>query len=268
MNTVRDLETKIFKRVNPAVQFSITRYVMAIGIFVAIVVFGFVSLFGLGVDLLPSVNTPVVMIATSFPGATPTTVDQQVTQIIENTVSTISGITDMNANSSSGSSRVMLSFDIGVDRNGAANQVAALVSAATRRLPTGVNPPTVQTFDPNSQPIIQFGLSADGTNLTDVGGYVDNTLTPALERVSGVANIQVDGDPSSQFQVLLKPDRMRFYNLSPQQVICGHRRLRRQPAHRHHHQPQQLAHLHLGERAGGRGRDRPDAPWTPRGESR
>ncbi len=221
MNTVRDLETKIFKRVNPAVQFSITRYVMAIGIFVAIVVFGFVSLFGLGVDLLPSVNTPVVMIATSFPGATPTTVDQQVTQIIENTVSTISGITDMNANSSSGSSRVMLSFDIGVDRNGAANQVAALVSAATRRLPTGVNPPTVQTFDPNSQPIIQFGLYADGTNLTDVGGYVDNTLTPALERVSGVANIQVDGDPSSQFQVLLKPDRMRFYDLSPQQVIAA-----------------------------------------------
>jgi HAE1 family hydrophobic/amphiphilic exporter-1 len=221
VKSVRDLEIKIFERINPAVKFSVTRYVMAIGIFVAIVVFGFVSLFGLGVDLLPSVNMPVVMIVVSYPGATPTTVDQQVSQIIENTVSTISGITDMNANSSTGSSRVMLSFDLGVDRNAAANQVAALVSAATRRLPSGVNPPTVQTFDPNSQPIIQFGISADGKNLTDVGSYVDNTLTPALERISGVANIQVDGDPISQFQVLLKPDRMRFYNLTPQQIIAA-----------------------------------------------
>ncbi len=221
MNTVRDLEARIFQRVNPAVRFSVTRYVMAIGIFVAIVVFGFVSLFSLGVDLLPSVNTPVVMIATSFPGATPTTIDQQVSQVIENTVSTISGITDMNVTSSAGSSRVMLAFDLGVDRNGAANQVAALVSAASRRLPTGVNPPTVQTFDPNSQPIIQFGISADGKNLTDVGSYVDDTLTPALQRISGVANIQIDGDPANQFQVLLKPDRMRYYNLTPQQVVSA-----------------------------------------------
>jgi HAE1 family hydrophobic/amphiphilic exporter-1 len=218
VTSVRDLETRIFNRVNPAVRFSVTRYVMAIGIFVAIVVFGFVSLSGLGVDLLPATNMPTVVVQTSFPGATPTTVDQQVTQVIENTVSTISGITDMNASSSSGSSRVMLSFDLGVDRNAAANQVAALVSAAFRRLPSGVNPPTVQTFDPNSQPILQFGISADGQNLTDVGAYVDTTLTPALERVPGVANIQVNGDPTSQFQVLLRVDRMRYYNLTPQQV--------------------------------------------------
>jgi hydrophobic/amphiphilic exporter-1 (mainly G- bacteria), HAE1 family len=219
VNSVRDLEIKIFNRVNPAVKFSITRYVLAIGLFVAVVVFGIVSLLGLGVDLLPSVNMPVVMIATSFPGATPGVVDQQVSQVIENVVSTVSGITDINSTSSMNSSRVMLAFDMSTDRNSAANQVAALVSAATRRLPSGVNPPTVQTFDPNSEAVIQFGLSADGKNLADVGDYVQNTLVPALQRVSGVANIQVDGAPSSQFQVLLRPDRMRFYDLSPQQVI-------------------------------------------------
>ncbi|MCX7038140.1 MAG: efflux RND transporter permease subunit [Spirochaetes bacterium] len=221
MKSLRELETTVFNRVNPAINFSVTRYVLAIGIFVAIVVFGIISMLGLGVDLLPAVNIPTVQVITSFPGATPNVIDQQVTQPIENLLSSLSGITDISSTSSIGSSRVSISFDVASDRTAVANRVASLVAGAVRRLPAGVNPPTVQTFDPNSQPILQFGISGGATSLADVAAYVQNTLTPALELVPGVANISVDGAPTRQFQVLLDPNKLQYYNLVPAQVVAA-----------------------------------------------
>lgn len=217
--SVRDFESHVFSRVNPAVKFSVTRYVLAIGIFVAIVAFGLVSAAGLGVDLMPSVQIPAVNIGTSYPGATPSVIDQQITQVIENAVSTLSGITDMNSTSSNGNSRVTLSFSVDSDPTAMTNQVASIVNSVVRRLPTGINPPSVRTFDPNSQPIIQFGVTGGGAPMTDVADWVDNTLTPALERVDGVANITTNGEPTRQFQVLLNPNLMRYYNLMPSQVV-------------------------------------------------
>jgi hydrophobic/amphiphilic exporter-1 (mainly G- bacteria), HAE1 family len=219
MKPLRSFEAKIFERINPLVNFSVRRYVLAIGIFVAIVAFGVISMLGLGVDLLPAVNIPAVVVRTNYSGATPSVVDQQVTQVIENVVSTIAGITDINSNSSIGVSRVVVTFDESSDKNSDANQVATVVSAAIRSLPSGITAPTIQTFDPNSDPILQFGISGEGASLSDVNDYVQNTLAPNLERVDGVANVTVDGGPSKQFQVLLNPDKLRSYNLTPTQVV-------------------------------------------------
>jgi HAE1 family hydrophobic/amphiphilic exporter-1 len=221
MNKVRDLETQIFNRVNPAVKFSVTRYVLAIGIFVAIFAFGVVSSLSLGVDLLPSINIPVVNVSTIYTGSSPQVIDQQVTQIIENSVSSISGITDINSTSGLGFSRVSVSFDQNVDKNIVLQQVAAVVNAAVRRLPTGIQAPVVRSFDANSQPVIQFGVSGGGRPLTDVNDYVQNSLAPMLARVDGVANITFNGAPAREFQVLLSPDKLRFYNLNSTQVVTA-----------------------------------------------
>ena len=121
---------------------------MAIGFFVAVVVFGLVSAKNLGVDLLPSVNIPVVVVNTAFPGASPAVVEEQISQVIENAVSSISNITILNSTSVLGASRVVINFDPSSDPNADANQVASLVSAVTRNLPLGVASPSVQTFDP------------------------------------------------------------------------------------------------------------------------
>ncbi len=221
MRSLRDFEATVFNTINPAVNFSVTRYVLAIGIFVAVVVFGFVSMLGLGIDLLPAVNIPVVVVITAFPGATPSVMDQQVTQVIENVVSSLSGITDISSSSSIGVSRVIISFDPGTDKTSDANQVSTLVSASIRSLPTGINPPTIRTFDPNSQPILQFGISGGGASLAEVNDYVQNTLTPNLQLVPGVANVQVDGAPAREFQVLLDPLKLQYFNIVPQQVVTA-----------------------------------------------
>ena len=219
MKTTRELQARIFDKINPAVRFSVTRYVFAIGVFVAIFAFGLISVLNLGVDQFPSINFPYVVVTTAYPGASPSVIDQQVTQVIENAVSTLSGITDINSFSSTGASQVIMAFEQTTDQASDANQVASLVSAASRSLPQGVDSPIVQTFNPSSIPVVQFGISGAGAGLGDVSTYVTNELTPLLERVSGVANIQVDGGPSRQFQVLLNPDRLQSFDLTPQQVV-------------------------------------------------
>ena len=219
MSKVRELQAKIYEKINPAVGFSVRRYVFAIGVFVAIFAFGLISILNLGVDLFPSINFPFVVVSTTYPGASPSVIDQQVTQVIENAVSTLSGITDLNSTSSNGVSLVFMSFDASTDQNSDANQVASLVSAAVRQLPQGIGAPLIQTFNPSSIPIMQFGISGSGASLGEIDTYVTNDLTPLLERVSGVANIKVDGGPVRQFQVLLNPNRLQSYGLSPQAVV-------------------------------------------------
>ncbi len=221
MRSLRQLETTVFNKINPAVSFSVRRYVLAVGIFVAIVVFGIVSMLGLGVDLLPAVNIPVVVVITQFPGATPSVVDQQITQVIENVVSSLNGITDISSNSSIGVSRVIISFDPSTDKTSDANQVSSLVAAAVRSLPSGVNPPTIRTFDPNSQPIVQFGISGGAASMADVASYVQNTLTPTLQLSPGVANVSLDGAPAREFVVLLDPAKLQYFNLVPSQVVSA-----------------------------------------------
>jgi HAE1 family hydrophobic/amphiphilic exporter-1 len=221
MPTLREIQAKIFDRINPAVQFSVNRYVLAIGIFVAIFAFGVTATMNLGVDLMPSVNIPVVNVSITYPGATPSVIDQQITQVVEGQISTLAGVTDISASSSQGSSRVTIQFGIDSDKNAMANQVSARVAAVTRRLPTGINPPTVQTFDPNAQAIIQFGISGGSDSMENVGDWVTNDLAPRLERVDGVANITVDGAPTRQFQVLLDPNKLAYYKLNPQQVTAA-----------------------------------------------
>jgi HAE1 family hydrophobic/amphiphilic exporter-1 len=219
MNPLRNYENKVFSKINRLVSFSVTRYVFAVGIFVAVLVFGLVSFRGLGVDLLPDIQIPAVVVKTVYPGATPSVMDLQVTQVIENVISTISGITDITSRSSLGLALSIFTFDPTTDKYADANQVASAVSASIRNLPQNITAPTIQTFDPNSAPVLQFGISGEGTNLADIGDYVQNILGPAIERVDGVATVLTDGAPTKQFTVLLDPDKLRYYNLRAQDVV-------------------------------------------------
>jgi len=204
-------------RTNPLVGLSVARYVLAIGIFIGVVVFGLIETNRLGVDLLPTTNIPVVMIATSYPGASPAVVDRQVTQVVESAVSTVGGITSINSNSGNGSSRVTLQFNPDANQAAIANAVAAQV-ASLRGLPSGASSPIVRTFDPNAQPILEMGLMGQGANMNDLAAYANDILVPALQLVPGVANVDVAGGSRLQYQVLLDPAKLSYYDLSPQQV--------------------------------------------------
>ncbi|WP_424952917.1 efflux RND transporter permease subunit [Deinococcus sp.] len=214
----RTLQKKLWDRVNPLVGFSVSRYVASIGIFVGVVVFGYISTRALGVDQLPTITIPVVSVNTSYSGASPESVDKQVTQVIESAVAQVSGVSGISSTSSSGQSRVTLDFQNGVDQNGAVNQVASLVAGAARKLPSGANTPSVQSFNPNASAILEFGVSGGKASLNDVYDYAQNVLTPQLQRVAGVANVTLSGGSQRQVKVLLDPNKLNSYALTPAQV--------------------------------------------------
>lgn len=218
---IRNVGKKVFGGVNPLVGFSVSRYVFAIGIFVGIVVFGFVSMRALGVDLLPSVNIPVVNISTSYPGASPASVDEEVTQVIESAVAQVPNVTSISSTSSTGNSRVTLQLEDGTDQNAVVNQVASLVSSAARQLPDGASNPSVRTFNPNAQPILEFGVSGGTASQADVYDYVQNQLVPLLQRVEGVADVELSGGSQRAVEVLLDPDKLSAYGLTPQSVASA-----------------------------------------------
>lgn len=205
-------------RLNPAVAFSVRQYVFSIGIFVALVLMGLIATFRLGVDLLPSFEVPVLAVTTSYPGANPEQVDREVSKKIEDAVSTIAGVADINSTSVSGTSAVVITFQNGTDIDSAANSVSQKISAIRGTMPNEVNAPVVQKFDPNADPIMTLALQGDGLRPEEVSSYAEDALVPRLQRVSGVADVSLSGAPDRQVQVLLDPSKLQSYNLSPARV--------------------------------------------------
>jgi len=208
-------------QINPAIKFSVGRYVFSIGIFVAVVLLGIISIPKLGVDLLPNFEVPVLAVSTGYTGATPDQVDLNISRKIEDAVSTLSGVSDIRSTSVSGQSAVIITFADGTNIDSAANSVSQAVSAIRGTLPTAADAPVVQKFDPNAQPIITLSLLGGAARISDLNTYATDTLKPLLERQTGVADVTVSGGPSRQVQVLLDPQKVQAYNLTPARVIAA-----------------------------------------------
>ncbi|WP_337868202.1 efflux RND transporter permease subunit [Meiothermus sp.] len=204
---------------NPAIKFFVERFVFSTAAFLALVLFGLIAGSRVGVDLLPRFEIPVVAVTTAYPGAGPEEVETQISRRIEDSVSTLSGIDQIASISGEGFSQVIVSFDFGEDINRVATDVSQRVAAVRGQLPRDAQAPVVQRFDPAAAPILFIALSADGRDLREVARYAEDVLKPQLQLVSGVADVQIQGAPSREVQVLLEPYRLASYNLSPGQVV-------------------------------------------------
>lgn len=204
--------------IHPLVRFSVKNYVFSIGIFVMLVLVGLVSTFRLGVELLPNFEVPILAVSTTYPGANPDQVDREVSRRVEDAVSTLAGVTDINTTSVSNQSAVVITFSDSTDIDSAANSVSQAVAAIRGTLPDGSDAPVVQKFDPNATPILTLALLGGSAPPADVTTFAEDVLVPRLERVDGVADVSVSGGPERQVQVLLDPARLQAFNLSPGRV--------------------------------------------------
>ncbi|PNY79886.1 efflux RND transporter permease subunit [Deinococcus koreensis] len=204
--------------VHPIVRFSVKNYVFSIGIFVMLVLVGLVSTFRLGVELLPNFEVPILAVSTAYPGANPDQVDREVSRRIEDSVSTLAGVVDINTTSVSNQSAVVITFSDDTNIDSAANSVSQAVAAIRGALPDGSEAPVVQKFDPNATPILTLALLGGSAPPSDVTTFAEDVLVPRLERVEGVADVSLTGGPERQVQVLLDPARLQAYNLTPARV--------------------------------------------------
>lgn len=186
-------------------------------IMLAAILIGVIAMIGLPLDLMPTMDLPVASVSTSFPGATPSEVEQQVTKPIEQALQSLSGVQEIDSTSVGGSSRVRVNFDYGVDMGQQVETMRSLVNRVVNKLPTGATIPNVQQFDPNSQPIMLVTLSG-GKTVADISDTADNLISPAIQHVDGVATVNVIGDLSRQIMVEVDPVKLNFYNLSITQV--------------------------------------------------
>jgi hydrophobic/amphiphilic exporter-1 (mainly G- bacteria), HAE1 family len=196
------------------------RPVLATMLVAALTVVGGVSFFGLGVDRYPRIETPVVSVSTTNRGATPESIETEVTDRIEAAVNTVAGIDELRSSSSEGRSSVNITFELSKDPDVAAQEVRAKVDPVIRNLPQTAEPPVVQKQDPDSTPIMMFSVSAP-LNAVELTTFIELNIQKRLESVSGVGEVVLYGSRRRQLQVKVDPDRLNAYGLSTTDVASA-----------------------------------------------
>ncbi|MCA9096700.1 MAG: efflux RND transporter permease subunit, partial [Planctomycetaceae bacterium] len=141
----------------------------------AMVVFGLIAYSRIGVSLFPDVDFPIVTVTVIYEGADPETVESDITDIIEEGVNTISGIKSLRSESTEGIAQIFVEFELERDIDVASQEVRDKVSSIRGDLPTDIEPPIVEKFDPDSAPILSIVLSGPDS-IRSLTRYADEQL--------------------------------------------------------------------------------------------
>src|SRR5687767_6017165 len=198
----------------------VRRPVFATVIILALVVVGAFSYFKLGVDRFPNVEFPFIIVTTVLPGAAPEEIETEITDKIEESVNTISGIDELTSFSSENVSVVMVAFNLEKNRDVAAQEVRDKVSTILANLPQDADPPIVQTFDPGAIPVATIAVSGPGSQ-RDISEYVDKNLRRRIETVFGVGQVLVVGARPRQINVVVDNAKLASQGLTAAQVVAA-----------------------------------------------
>ncbi len=183
-----------------------------------IVLLGAISLTRLPVDLMPDVTLPSLTIRVGYAGVGPLEIEESVTRPIEQAVAAVAGLQQINSTSSEGSSMVRLNFAWGTDLNEAADDVRSRLDRVRGRLPEDADAPVIFKFDASAQPIVWIGVEGDYDPVT-LRELAQNDLSPRLERVAGVASVDVMGGVRRQIRVDLSKEKITALDLSVERVV-------------------------------------------------
>lgn len=192
-------------------------------ILLAGLVMGLVSYTRIPVDLFPDISIPVIVVTTAYPGANPQEVEDTVTEVLEEELSALAGLESITSSTFEGLSQIILEFNFDTDVNDAAQRVQEKLSVVGPSLPGDALDSVVQRFDPAAQPIMQFGVS-DVTNsltATELRRWVEENIQSPLQRLPGVASVEVRGGDVREIQVLLDLKAMEARRITAGQVVAA-----------------------------------------------
>ena len=179
----------------------VRRPILAFVLNALIVLAGIAALFGAEIRELPNVDRPVVTVTTTFSGASPESVDQELTGRIEGAVGRVSGVRAISSNSRFGRSRVTLEFNDSTDIDVAATDVRDAVARIVNQLPDGAEQPQIVKADANAQPVMRIAVTSMGRSPEDLTRLVQDQVEDRLISVNGVADLQIYGDREPFFRV-------------------------------------------------------------------
>jgi len=183
-----------------------------------LVLFGIISYKDIGVDRYPTVEFPMISVATILPGATPEIIDSSITNLIESSVNSTPGIDHIESSSSPGVSSINIRFNMDKDVNVAFNEVQARVNKVLRDLPNEAEPPVVQKIEFGALPVMWLVLTGDRT-LQQLNQYARNVIKKRLETVDGVGEIRLGGEQRRTIRVHLNPIRMKQLGITVPDVV-------------------------------------------------
>ncbi len=185
----------------------------------AIIFFGLIAFRGLPVNELPNVDFPTISVTADLPGANPDIMASTVATPLERQFSQIAGIDSMSSVSSTGRTRVTLQFNLDRDIDAAAQDVQTAISQTLRRLPEGMDPPTLRKVNPADAPIMFLALTAKTLPLPALDEFADTNIAQRFSMVTGVAQVQVFGSQRYAVRVLLDPEALSKRGLGLERVV-------------------------------------------------
>ncbi len=185
----------------------------------ALIVFtllGFVGIFTLknvAIGLFPEVDSPYIMISTTYSNAGPESVEKTVTKVLESSLVSVSGLKTMTSTSNEGSSRISLEFNYGTDIDEAVNDVRDKLDRVSRNLPDNAGSPTIFKMDSNSMPILRIAVKGN-RSASDLKQIAEDSIVDILEQADGVAQASVNGGKTKIVRVELEQNRLAAYGLT------------------------------------------------------
>ena len=183
----------------------IQRPILAAVVSMLIALAGLAAMTGVEVREMPDVDMPVVSISVGYPGATPESIDAEVTSVLESAVAQVDGVRSIRSSSSFARSSVTAEFSSSVDINVAATDVQNAVSGVIGELPSEVQEPTVRKADTDASPIMRLSVAAEGMDPGDLADLVDDVILPRLQAVEGVAQADDYGVRARVIRIRIVP---------------------------------------------------------------
>ena len=182
-------------------------------IFIALAIFGVFSLINISLDRFPKFDANVVMVMSSYPGASAEDIETNLTKVLENSLNGVSDLKDMSSTSKENISLITLEFIEGVDIDVATNDVRDKLDMVNSVLPDGASLPVIFKFSADDMPIMIMAATAD-ESLQALEKILDDKVATPLARVSGVGTVSIAGAPQREIQVYCDPNKLEAYGLT------------------------------------------------------
>ena len=192
---------------------SVNHPVTTILVFLAFAIMGVFALTRLPVDNMPDFESNVIMVMSSYPGASAEDVENNLTKVLENTLNSVAELKNITSNSRENISVITLEFEYGTDIDEATNDVRDKLDMVSQSLPDGASLPYLFKFSADDMPIMIMAATAD-QSVSALDKILDDKVATPLARVSGVGQVSVAGAPKREIQVYCDPSKLEAYKLS------------------------------------------------------
>ena len=196
---------------------SVKRPVTTILIFVGLMVMGIYSLMQLPVDLYPEMELPFVVVYTTYPGASASDIETNVTRPLENALNSVSNLKEITSTSSDANSVIFMNFEYGTNLDEASNDIRSSLSFTERMLPEDCEKPTIIKFSTSFMPIVFYAITAK-ESYAGLEKILDEKIVNPLNRIEGVGSVALAGVPGRKIYIDVDPRKMEAYNLTIEQI--------------------------------------------------